>query len=353
MITKTLKEDFENVIKGVADLKEFKGKSVLITGATGLIGSLTVKFFAYLNKNYAYGVKVYSVVRNVQKANAVISCALKDESVQLICCDLETQPLSGDGQIDYIVHTASITASKEMVQNPERVLSVALVGTQKALDLAREKGAKLIYLSSMEAYGTMPTDEKATEDMLGIINLDNPRSAYPLSKRKCEELCKRYYDEFGVQTTCARLAQTFGAGVDITDNRVFNQFAKSVMYNQDVILHTDGSSHGNYVYTADCLKALLILMLKGEGGQVYNVANEDCHTTIFEMAKLVCEKVANGKIALKIELGDLSKLGYAPKTVLNLSSKKLSSLGWSASVSLENCYKRLIAHYEETNAFEG
>ena len=350
MITKTLKQDFENVINYTPCLNSFKGKSVLITGSTGLIGSLAVKFFAYLNKNYAYGVKVYSVVRNVQKANVVLSYALEDENVKLITCDLETQPLSVKDKIDFILHTASITASKEMVQNPDKVLSLALVGTQKALELAKEKGAKLVYLSSMEAYGTMTTDEKVTEDMLGTIDLDNPRSCYPLSKRKCEELCKKYFIDYGVQTVSARLAQTFGAGVDIGDNRVFNQFAKSVMDGQDVILHTDGSSHGNYVYTADCLKALLILMLKGESGQVYNVANEDCHTTIFDMAKMVCEKVANGKIALKIELGDLSKLGYAPKTVLNLSSAKLASLGWRASVSLENCYKRLIAHYEETNA---
>jgi len=348
MFTQVLTNDFKNVINGVKKLKDFDDKSVLITGATGLIGSLLAKFFIYLNENCGFSVKIYAVVRNEEKAKRVFLDYFNRPYIKLVVCDLQTQPLHVGEKVDYVVHTASVTASKEMAENPQRVYDVAINGTTKALNLAVEcKSQAFVYLSSMEAYGTMPTDEKATEDMLGFIDESNPRSAYPLSKRECENVCIKYFNDYGLKTVCARLAQTFGAGVDINDNRVFNQFAKSVMSNSDIVLHTDGSSHGNYVYTADCIKAICILLLNGQGGQIYNVVNEECHSTILQMAKMVSEKVAGGNIKVKIELGDQAKLGYAPKTVLNLSSKKLRSLGWCATTPLEECYKRLLTHYKE------
>lgn len=349
-ICSVLESDFNYVKNSVKQISNLKNKSVLVTGATGLIGSLVINFLRYLNATENYGITLYAIVRSEEKAAKKFGDYSKDSNLKIIRCDLSHDDLSVCGNVDYVIHTASITASKEMIENPQKVLDVAVCGTKKALQLALQKNVKkFIYLSSMEAYGTMPTNEKTTEDKIGYIDESNPRSAYPISKRRCEELCKEYFLKSGVPTVSLRLAQTFGAGVDFNDARVFNQFAKSAMFGNDIVLHTDGSSHGNYVYTADCLSAIFLLLFVGAEGEIYNVVNEECHTTILGMAKTVCRELAKDKIKVVIQLDTANTHGYAPKMVLNLSSKKLNALGWCANVSLSEAYARLIEYYKEIN----
>lgn len=350
-ICRVLESDFNYVKNSVKQISNLKNKSVLVTGATGLIGSLVINFLRYLNVTENYGITLYAVVRSEVKAAKKFGDYSNDGNLKVLKCDLSCDDLSLDGEVDYVIHTASITASKEMIENPQKVFDVAVSGTQKALQLAVQKNVKkLIYLSSMEAYGTMPTDEKTTEDKIGYVDESNPRSAYPISKRACEALCKDYFQRYSVPTVSLRLAQTFGAGVDFNDGRVFNQFAKSVMFGNDIVLHTDGLSHGNYVYTADCLSAIFLLLFVGADGETYNVVNEECHTTILGMAKTVCSEVAKDKISVVIQPDTANTHGYAPKTVLNLSSKKLNALGWRATVSLPDAYERLIEYYKEIHA---
>ena len=140
----------------------------------------------------------------------------------------------------------------------------------------------------------------------------------------------------------ARLAQTFGAGILPGENRVFAQFARSAMNGEDIVLHTKGLSEGNYCYTRDAVLGLLTILLEGENGEAYNVANPDSHTTIADMAQMVCEKIGDGKIKVVFDIPESNTYGYAADTKMKLNSDKLQSLGWKPEIGLEEAYRRLI-----------
>ena len=164
----------------------------------------------------------------------------------------------------------------------------------------------------------------------------------------CECLCNAYAAQYGLDVKSARLAQTFGAGILPTENRVFAQFARSAVKGDDIVLHTTGESEGNYVYTADAIRAILLLLAKGESGEAYNIANEQSHTTIRNMAELVAEQIAGGAIRVVLDIPqDASSLGYAPPVKMWLDASKMRALGWEPTVGLADAYRRMIRYMGE------
>lgn len=339
-----LQEDLEIIAHSFSCFSELKSSTILVTGATGLVGSLIVKALACCNRLCDTKITVLPLVRNPEKAHAVFGELLERSDIQLIIGDI-TEPLNIDYPIDYIIHGASVTASKEMVTRPVETIRTTMDGTRNILELARTKQVKsCVYISSMEAYGRPdPMLERVTETDLGYIDCLNIRSCYPEGKRMAECLCAAFAHEYGVPVKMARLAQTFGAGVGWNENRVFAQFAKSLLTCQDIILHTDGSSTGNYCYTRDAVIGLLMLLVKGENGQAYNINNEQAFTTISDMAQMIASR-SNGKIQVVFDIPkDALKYGYAPPVKMHLSAAKMKTLGWEAVVNLPEMYDRLIA----------
>jgi nucleoside-diphosphate-sugar epimerase len=168
-----------------------------------------------------------------------------------------------------------------------------------------------------------------------------------MGKRMAENLCFNYFYQYGLPVKIARLAQTFGAGVPETDNRVFAQFARSAISKENIILHTDGSSVGNYCYSADAILGLIFILLKGANGEAYNVVNEELTMTIKQMAEFVAATVAEGSISVRYEIPESNIYGYAAATKNRLSSKKLCSLGWKPRYGMEEIYRRMIDYWAE------
>lgn len=342
-------EDMDFIAEKVFKDKYFSNSTILITGATGLVGSLLVKSILYANQILNTNIKILASVRNPEKAKRIFSGYLPESGLEFVTSDL-LKPLEFDNKIDFIVHTASITASKEMVTNPSGVLLTAFESTRNLLDYVKDnKHCKMVYISSMEYYGQVADGfDNTTEDKLGYIDLSKVRSCYPESKRVCEALCNAYAAQYDVDVCCARLAQTFGAGTPFSDNRVFAQFAKSAITHSDIVLHTTGESEGNYCYTADAIYAIYMLLNRGEKGHSYNVACN--HSTIIDMAKLVAETIGKSKIKVDIQIPvDINAYGYAPTVKLKLNSDKLRALGWRPSIDLENMFKRMVKSWECSN----
>jgi nucleoside-diphosphate-sugar epimerase len=120
------------------------------------------------------------------------------------------------------------------------------------------------------------------------------------------------------------------------------------MNKADIVLHTDGSSEGNYCCLADTVAGILTIMLKGQDGEAYNVVNEDLHMTVKQMAQFVADEIAKGKIKVTLEIPpDAQTYGYAPSTRLYLTSEKLRSLGWRPQYSMKDKYERMIEYWTE------
>ena len=312
------------------------GSRFLITGATGLIGSTLVHCLLALNR----GIEVTCPVRSIEKAKAMYKNEF--EKIHFVECDLLAylNGLSADDVFQYIVHCASPTAGKYMTEHPVETYLLAIDTTKAILDYARKANPQgIVYVSSLEYYGQNNNDDIITEDKLGYVDGTDPRSSYPLGKRAAEYLCAAYAKEYGVNAMIARLTQTFGAGVAPDDNRVFAQFARSIIAGTDIVLHTKGESAKPYCYTTDCISAILYILLKGEAGEAYNVANDATYITIRDMAEFLRDHF-NPKINVIVE--SHPEMGYAPVTKLHLSSAKLQALGWRPRFGLKEMFDKLI-----------
>jgi nucleoside-diphosphate-sugar epimerase len=329
----------------------YYNSTILITGSTGFIGGLLVNMLLSINNSENAGISLLLPVRDIKKARdknpitneRFMSITLYETSME------DLKPSDIDMPIDYIFHCASVTASSIMTSNPVEVADGIVLGTRYILELARQKHVKsMVYLSSMEVYGrTKDTDVLVTEDMLGDLNLFSARSCYPLGKRMAEHYCYAYHKEYGLPVKIARLAQTFGTGINSDDNRVFAQFARAVLQNRDIILHTNGLSMGNYCESQDALKALFTILINGQNGEAYNVVNEENTMRIGEMAEMVAKKIAGGRIKVVYDLENDNRYGYAKDTELKLSSEKLRELGWKPTKNIEEMYQDLITWMEQ------
>lgn len=349
MESRVLMDDFEFVSNSNLPFEKYRKKVFLITGATGFIGSLLIKNLIYCNEKYNLKLEIIGLVRNYNKVKTIYKDECNYSYIHFITHDLQKAVNLSDLKVDYIIHTAAGTASKNMVEFPVNNIKTSINGTLSILECALENEVKgMVYISSMEAYGALNNDGMTTENELGYINLSSARSCYPESKRMCECMCNAYHMQYGIRVVNARLAQTFGAGILSTENRVFAQFARSVIEKKNIVLHTKGLSEGNYVYSRDAVIAILLLLTEGIPGETYNISNEKSHVSIGKMAELVAKEVAENKIKIIYDIPvNIESLGYAPDVKLHLSSKKMRKLGWNPEVGLVEAYQRMICYMKE------
>lgn len=340
---KVFQEDI--LVNATADylFKNLDNSTILVTGATGLIGHHIVSTFLKRNNLKGIHTKVIAPVRDLLKARAIYGDLFSDSNILFIENDI-TEPVNISQAVDYIVHGASVTSSKMFVENPVQTIDIAYRGTKNILELAKQKGVKkVVYLSSLEVYGIVDMlHPEVSENDLGTIDILSPRSSYSESKRMVECLNSAYYSQYDVPVVNARLAQTFGSGVAVDDSRVFAQFARSAINKQDIVLKTDGSTARDYCYISDAVQGILILLNKGSNGEAYNIANEETYISIKGMADLVSHLVTKDKIKVNINIQKNDNNGFAPKLKLKLLNKKIKGLGWAPKYELVEMYNRLI-----------
>ena len=352
MTDSVLREDIAFCAKTLKEnglLDALSGKTVFITGATGLIGSQLVRTLLEADRLYDVDIRVAAFIRNEQKAQALFEDVLPCEQLEFVVGDLSA-PVTYEGPVDYIVHGASPTGSKYFVEHPVETIQTALYGTDRLLQFARDKQVSgMVYLSSLEVYGVPDgSRETITEQDFGTIDPMSVRSSYSEGKRLVECLCASYASEYGVPVKVARLSQTFGAGVEYHDGRVFAEFARCLMEKKDIVLHTDGSTVRSYCYTADAVYALYTILVNGVSGEAYNVTNMDTACSIREMAELVAGLEPEAGVNVRIEVPeDLSSFGYNPQMVIRLDSSRLEAIGWRPSVGMEEMFRRTIRSMRE------
>lgn len=334
-MNKILAKDIQDFVQSFTLSQPLNNTHFLVTGATGLIGSILVRCLLALDLK----IKITIPVRCKEKAMRIYGEDMKQ--LNIVECDLIEWIRAFQMQVDYIVHCASPTNGKYMTANPVDTYELAIESTQALLRYAVEKRIKsMVYVSSLEYYGQiLNCEEKIYEDVQGYINATSPRSSYPMGKRAAEYLCYAYAAEYNVPVKIARLTQTFGAGISEEDNRVFAQFAKSVINNMDIVLHTAGESAKPYCYTTDCISAILTILVNGIDGEAYNVANENTYISVRDMAEFLKSRF-NPTINVIVE--QHPEMGYAPVTKLDLSVEKLVNIGWRPKYGLEEMFERLI-----------
>lgn len=311
------------------DWEKLSNKTVYVTGATGLLGASLVDTILFIGN-----IKVTVQVRNEDKARRMFA-----DKVDYVICDLLDKPVYHNS-VDYIIHCANPTSSRFFVDYPVETINTAVIGTKNILEFAKEKRVKgVVFLSTMEVFGTPERGHKVCESECGSFDSAVVRNCYPLSKQLCENLCIAYKTEYDVPAKIIRLTQTFGPGVNYNDGRVFAEFARCVVEKRDIILKTKGETERSYLYIAEAISAILIVLLEGKNGEIYTAANEDTYCSILEMAQIVAKL---GRINVLIQEQDINKFGYNDTIYMDLDVSKLKSLGWKTTVGLKEIYERMI-----------
>lgn len=339
--TKVFREDMEQIYSSSAiSWQSLKNKTIFITGGTGLIGSTIISALLYAEIKQKLNISVIALVRDLAKAKLQFKAQLEcSDALKFVVGDVREMPEIIES-VDYIIHGASPTASRFFVEHPVETALTAIQGTVNLLELGRQKNVEgFVYLSSMEVYGYPVKGHKVSEKDIGVQDALNVRNSYPLGKQICENICCSYAAEYDVPTKIVRLTQCFGPGVQYNDGRVFAEFSRCVIEQRNIVLKTKGETERNYIYTADAVEAILLVLLKGQKGEAYNVANENTYCSIFEMAKLVAE---SGGIDVEIHEEDVKKSGYADTLYMDLETRKLQKIGWQPITELKEMYRRMM-----------
>ena len=337
-------EDIRNVAKAeFIPWDMLAGKTLFITGATGLIGATVINALNYASKVKQLNLKLLALVRDRNRAEERFRDILGDGVLSFAVGSVEQLP-DIDIPIDYIIHGASQTASREFVSHPVETLETTLLGTMNLLKLAKEKKVSgFVYLSSMEVYGYPEKGHKVKENEIGSFAPMNLRNCYPIGKIASENLCCSYASEYPLPAMSIRLTQTFGAGVNYNDTRVFAYFARCVKEQADIVLKTKGETERCYLYTTDAATAILTVLLNGKPGKIYNAADEATYCSIAEMAEKVAE---NGGIKVVYDIQDAAANGFPDTLYMDLDTSELKKLGWcplGVGHTIIQMYSRMIA----------
>ena len=319
------KEEYSNVLSILnSDIDKLKNKSILITGANGLIGSYIVDFLRYLNSEKSYNISIYAMSRSAEKLEKRFGIG---SGVNIVEQDLN-KPLNQKIECDFIIHAASNAHPRAFSQDPVGTMKTNLLGTMNLLELALENKAKFLYISSGEIYGSN-IDHNFTENDLGVIDTKESRSCYPESKRAAETLCMAYNSQYGIDVNVARLCYVYGGTITDTNSRADAQFLRNAIGGEDIVLKSKGLQKRTYCYVADAVSAILAILLRGKSPEVYNVANPDSIVSISEYAQTIADIVG---VNLKFELpDDIEAKGYSKAANSILDSTKLQKeLCWKA-----------------------
>ncbi|MGL4865839.1 MAG: NAD-dependent epimerase/dehydratase family protein [Cetobacterium sp.] len=317
-----------------------KNKSILITGASGLIGSRLIEKIIEKNRELKANIKIFALGRVRKKIEDKIGQYSKNKSFEIIEHDI-VLPFCLKEEIDYVIHAASNADPMKFSLDPTGTMEANFIGMRNILNLFKGKKTKILYISTGEIYGECDGNVEAfDEEYIGKINLLDARSCYPMSKRATETLCISYIKQFQTNVVIARPCHIYGATLQHDDSRFFAQVLRNILNKEDIILKSTGEQKRSYCYVDDAVMALFYILIFGEVGQAYNISNKNSNLKIKEVAELLSKMY---KLDLKYEIPEeKEKEGYSKIQQAVLNSKKLEKLGWQAKISFEDGIKKCI-----------
>ncbi len=326
-------QDLLTTVQSVDGIEQLKGRSVLITGATGLIGSFLVDVLLAYNRLEQADIQIYALGRSEQRLRDRFEAVMTDR-LHFVEQDVN-QPPRFDFAVDYVVHAASNAYPAAFASDPVGTMLSNIFGTQYLLEYARAHDAKrFLFVSSGEVYGQGDPDMEAfPEYFSGYVDPTKARSCYPASKRAAETLCVSYTQQYGLDTVIVRPCHTYGPNTTGSDNRANVQFVNSAINGEDIVMKSRGTQMRSYCYIADCVSALLTVLLHGDSCEAYNLANPNARVTIAGFAETVAK--VTGRRVIFSEPDDVAKCQQTPITYAVLSSDKLCALGWCGRYSVE------------------
>lgn len=324
-------EDIDRALYYVVGMEALRNKSILVTGATGTIGSFVADMLIRFSQKKKANTCIYLGGRNIEKLRHQFGI---QKNVEFLPYDMNT-PISFDVHVDYVIHAAGNAHPAAFNGNPVGTTMGNIESTFRLLEYLRmHNGKRILYVSSGEVYGQGDVSMDSFDELYsGYLDVLSSRSCYPLSKRMTENLCSSYWKQYGIESVIVRPCHTYGPYMTETDNRAHAQFFRNALNGENIVLKSAGTQVRSYNYVADCVSALLNVLIRGNPGEAYNLANPQSTLTIAELARKIAT-AGNSKVVFEIpnEL-DLANQSPIPKQVLK--SEKVEKLGWRPVFDME------------------
>lgn len=324
---------------------DFEDKTILVTGANGMLATYMIYTFLYLMRKKGINIKVVALSRSLDKTRELYKEFLDDSHLVILHQDI-CSPIKYVGRMDYIYHFAGNASPYYIKNEPLGIIESNMLGTFNVMELARDKEPqKVIFASTREVYGETSFNT-LSEDSFGKVDpLDN-RSCYPESKRAAETIIKGYFTQYGIKSVIARITHCYGPGMKTdNDGRVMSDFIYSAIHNQDITLLSDGSAIRSFCYINDAILGLFQLTLFGKAGEAYNLANETEPMPIREIARIVADAFPEKGISVSYrQAADQS--GYCAYQRVALDTRKIEDIGFKPSVALKEGIRRTILSFE-------
>lgn len=339
------KRDLEEVINRIP-YQEIEGSTFLIAGANGFIASNMIHVLMYLNKCYlSKKCTVIALCRNREKAKHIFREYLKYEYFKLCIQNVE-EKICLNEDIDYVIHAASNAVTSDFSKLPADVLKANIIGMYSLLEFSKTKKIKgFLFFSSGAVYGKIPEnvsriqeDDVFSLEHLQIIN------CYAEGKRAGEALCKAYWEQYNIPTRIVRISHTYGPGINLDDGRVFSDFVKSICVGEALEIKGSGNDIRSFCYITDAVVAFFLIMIRGQNGEAYNMANAHETVTIYELAQKLINQ-AFPERSLRIEAPNLCKEAGIKRIIVD--TDKLQKLGWIPMIDIIEGFRRTVQSFEE------
>lgn len=328
-------EDVERVSNLDLPWEKLENKSILISGATGLIGSCFIDVIMKKNEK-GLNCKIYALGRNKDRADARFEYCKDDNLFEFVPYDIN-QPLIRDdlGTIDFVLHLASNTHPVQYATDPIGTITTNIFGTYNMLEFANKHNAtRCAVASSNEIYGENRGDvEKFDEQYCGYIDSNTMRAGYPESKRCAESMCQAFIKQKGMDIVIPRLTRSYGPTMLMSDTKAISQFIRKGINGEDIVLKSAGTQYYSYTYVSDAVSGLLTVLLKGECGQAYNIADDASDIMLKDLAKTIAD-LSGTKVVFDLP-DEIESAGFSKATKARLESAKLQKLGWRAYYDIE------------------
>ena len=341
-------EDLEYAARVDLPWEKLSSKSILLSGATGMIGSFLIDVIMYKNKHDNLNCHVYAVGRNEDKARNRFEAYWENNNFDFVQHDVNK---SMDGlnlkTINYVLHLASNTHPMAYSTDPIGTITTNIMGVYNMLEFAVDvKADRMAFASSNEIYGENRGDvEKFDEKYLGYIDCNTMRAGYPESKRCGEALCQAYIAQKGLDVVIPRLTRSYGPTLLNSDTKALSQFLKKGLSHEDIILKSSGTQYYSYTYVADAVVGLLTVLLCGEKGEAYNISDDASDIMLKDLAEIIA-KESGTRVVFDVP-DAVEAAGYSTATKARLDNKKITQLGFKARYDIEAGISRTLKVMEK------
>jgi len=312
------------------------GKTFLISGATGMIGSLLVDMLMEHNAGPEPDKKchVIAISRSVKTARERFGPWFEREDFQYLARDV-SKPTDALPSADILIHAASTTHPVQYAAEPINTIFANIEGARNMLETAAAKaGSRFLLLSSVEIYGENRGDtERFGENYCGYLDCNILRAGYPEAKRVSEALCQAYRKEKAVDAVILRLPRVYGPTMRMSDTKAIAQFIKKGLAGEDIVLKSPGEQLYSYAFVGDAVLGILYVLTRGLDGEAYNLSDAGSDISLKALADIIAKKTGT-KVVFALP-DESERTGYSLATKAVMEAEKIKKLGWKPFFEIE------------------